>query len=130
MEDCIFCKIIKGELPSKTIYEDDKIKVFMNINPSTNGHLLVIPKEHMVTVMDTSNEVISHALDVIREKLYPLLKERLHCKGITLAQNNDLGQEVRHYHIHVTPRYEEDLLEFGYNEDLLEDLDSIYEKLI
>lgn len=130
MEDCIFCKIIKGELPSKTIYEDDKIKVFMNINPSTNGHLLVIPKEHMVTVMDTSNEVISHALDVIREKLYPLLKERLHCKGITLAQNNDLGQEVRHYHIHVTPRYENDLLEFHYNENLLEDLDSIYEKLI
>lgn len=130
MEDCIFCKIIKGELPSKTIYEDDKIKVFMNINPSTNGHLLVIPKEHMVTVMDTSNEVISHALDVIREKLYPLLKERLHCKGITLAQNNDLGQEVRHYHIHVTPRYEDDLLEFDYNENLLEDLDTIYEKLI
>ena len=52
MEDCIFCKIIKGELPSKVIYEDELIKVIMNINPSTNGHLLVLPKEHYVNIMD------------------------------------------------------------------------------
>ena len=80
MNDCVFCKIIKGELPSRTIYEDDSIKIIMNIKPSTDGHLLVLPKEHLVNFMDTSNELITHALDVIREKIYPLLKERLHCE--------------------------------------------------
>ena len=59
MKDCLFCKIIKGELPSSTIYEDDLIKVIMNINPSTNGHLLILPKEHYVNIMDIKPEVVS-----------------------------------------------------------------------
>ena len=75
MEDCIFCKIIKGELPSRTIYEDDLIKIIMNINPATNGHLLVLPKEHMVNINDTTNEIINHSMNIIRENIYPLLKE-------------------------------------------------------
>ena len=129
MEDCIFCKIIKGELPSKTIYEDELIKVIMNINPTTNGHLLVLPKEHMVNIMDTTDEIIIHSIKVIREKLYPLLKEKLNCKGLTISQNNELGQEIKHYHIHLTPRYDNDLLDFNYNKDVLLSLDEIYEKL-
>lgn len=129
MEDCIFCKIIKGELPSKTIYEDDLIKIIMNINPSTDGHLLVLPKEHMVTINDTTNEVINHSVDIIRDKIYPLLKEKLNCEGLTIAQNNDLGQEVKHYHIHLTPRYQNDLVEFNYNPNQISDLDEIFNKL-
>lgn len=129
MEDCIFCKIIKGEAPSKTIYEDEKIKIIMNINPSTNGHLLVLPKEHVVNLMDTKNETITHALDIIREKIYPLLKEKLNCKGLTLSQNNELGQEIKHYHLHLTPRYENDGLNFQYDSSKLLDIDEIYEKL-
>lgn len=129
MEDCIFCKIIKGELPSKTIYEDDLIKIIMNINPATNGHLLVLPKQHMVTINDTTNEVINHSINIIRDKIYPLLKEKLNCEGLTISQNNDLGQEVKHFHIHLTPRYQDDLLEFTYNKDKISDLDEIFNKI-
>ena len=129
MNDCIFCKIIKGELPSKTIYEDDLIKIIMNINPSTDGHLLVLPKEHMVTINDTTNEVITHSVDIIRDKIYPLLKEKLNCEGLTIAQNNDLGQEVKHYHIHLTPRYQNDLVDFTYNPDQVSDIDEVFSKL-
>ena len=129
MKDCIFCKIIKGEIPSKTIYEDKKIQIIMNINPNTNGHLLVIPKEHMENLLDTPNELITHSLDIIREKIYPLLKKKLKCKGLTLAQNNELGQEIKHYHIHLIPRYENDNADFQYNKDMMEDLEEVFKKL-
>ena len=76
MNDCIFCKIMNGELPSKTIYEDELIKVIMNINPTSNGHLLVLPKEHYVNILDIKEEVITHSFKIIRDKLYPLLKEK------------------------------------------------------
>ena len=125
MKDCIFCKIIKGELPSKTIYEDELIKVIMNINPTTNGHLLVLPKEHMVNIMDTTDEVIMHSIKVIR-KLYPELKEKLNCEGLTISQNNELGQEIKHFHIHLTPRYNNDLVDFNYNKDMIKDLDEVF----
>ena len=126
MEDCIFCKIIKGDLPGKFIYEDELIAIIMNINPTTNGHLLVIPKKHYENLMDTPNEIITHSMDIIKEKIYPFLKEKLNCKGLTIAQNNELGQEIKHYHIHLTPRYDNDLLEFNYNKDMLKPLDEVY----
>ena len=129
MNDCIFCKIIKGEIPSRTVYEDDKIKIIMNINPNTNGHLLVIPIEHMENLLDTPNKLINYSLDIVRKEIYPLLKERLNCEGLTLAQNNELGQEIKHYHIHLIPRYQNDNADLQYNEDLIEDLDVIFNKL-
>lgn len=129
MNDCIFCKIINGELPSKTIYEDDLLKVIMNINPNTNGHLLVLPKEHYTNIMDIKDEIITHSLKVIRENLFPLLKEKLNCEGLTLAENNELGQEIKHFHIHLIPRYPEDGADFQYDESKLSDLDEVFEKL-
>ena len=69
MDDCIFCKIINGELPSKTIYEDELIKIIMNINPTTNGHLLVLPKEHFVNIMDINEKIITHSFIIIRDKI-------------------------------------------------------------
>ena len=129
MNDCIFCKIIKNELPSKTIYEDDLIKVIMNINPTTNGHLLVLPKTHYENILDINEDVVMHSFKVIREKIYPLLKEKLNCKGLTISENNFLGQEIKHFHIHLTPRYENDLVDFNYNKELLNDIDEIYSKL-
>ena len=129
MNDCIFCKIIKGEIPSRTVYEDETIKVIMNINPATNGHLLVIPKEHMVDIRDTKEEVIIHSLHVIKETLYPRLKEKLNCEGLTMAQNNEMGQEIKHYHIHLIPRYPEDHADFQYNKEKLDDIDIVFDKI-
>lgn len=129
MEDCVFCKILKGEIPKKSIYEDEVIEIIMNINPNTNGHLLVIPKEHMVNIYDTSNEVITHILDVVREKIYPILKEKLNCEGLTLAQNNELGQEIKHYHVHLIPRYKDDNADFQYNKEQLIEVDEVFDKL-
>lgn len=129
MKDCIFCKIIDGEIPSRTVFEDEQIKIIMNINPATNGHLLVIPKEHMTDIKDTKEEVIMHSLKVIKEVIFPLLKERLNCEGLTIAQNNELGQEIKHYHIHLIPRYPNDNADFQYNKDQISDLDEIFNKL-
>ena len=129
MNDCIFCKIIKGEAPSKTIYEDDLIKVIMNINPTTNGHLLVLPNKHYENILDIDEKIISHSFKIIRDKLYPLLKEKLNCEGLTISENNFLGQEIKHFHIHLTPRYQNDLVDYKYNEDQLKDLDEIYTTL-
>ena len=129
MKDCIFCKIIDGEIPSRTVFEDEQIKIIMNINPAINGHLLVIPKEHMTDIKDTKEEVIMHSLKVIKEVIFPLLKERLNCEGLTIAQNNELGQEIKHYHIHLIPRYPNDNADFQYNKDQISDLDKIFNKL-
>lgn len=129
MNDCIFCKIIKGEIPSRTVYEDDIIKVIMNINPATDGHLLVIPKEHMVDINDTKEEVILHSIQIVKSKLFPMLKEKLNCEGLTLAQNNELGQEIKHYHIHLIPRYPEDNADFAYDKTKISDLDEVFDKL-
>ena len=108
MNDCIFCKIIKGDIPSYRIFENDNLYVFMDIDPNSNGHLLVIPKEHIVNVLDVKSEFIIEALEIIKEKLYPLLKSQLNIDGLTITQNNFLGQDVKHYHIHLIPRYSKD----------------------
>ena len=127
--DCLFCKIINNELPSSTVYEDNLIKIIMNINPNTNGHLLILPKKHYVNILDIDEEIITHSLKVVREKIYSLLKEKLACEGLTLAENNELGQEIRHFHIHLIPRYKNDGADVSYKNDALEDVGEIFDKL-
>ena len=129
MEDCLFCKIIKGEVPSKTVYEDEVVKVFLDINPSTNGDLLVVPKKHYENIFDVDDEVITHTLKLTREKLYPLLKEKLNCDGLTIVENNEYGQDIKHFHIHLTPRYKEDCLLHKFNKDILKELDEVFKIL-
>lgn len=126
MNNCIFCKIIKGEIPSKKIYEDEKIIIIMNINPISNGHLLVLPKKHIININDMTEKIINHSFNIIKEKIYPMLKEKLNCKGLTMCQNNELGQEIKHFHIHLIPRYENDNIDYNYNKDLIKDIDTIY----
>lgn len=104
--DCIFCKIIDGEIPSYTIYEDDIVKVFLDVNPTSNGHTLIIPKKHYSDIMDINNDTLTHIFDVAR-KIKINLEETLHCDGITFAQNNGDAQEVKHYHLHIIPYYNE-----------------------
>ena len=101
----------------------------MNINPISNGHLLVLPKDHLVDINDMNDNVISHSFTIIKEKLYPMLKKDLNCKGLTLCQNNELGQEIKHFHIHLIPRYENDNIDYNYNKDSIEDIETIFNKL-
>lgn len=130
MKDCIFCKIINNEIPSSTIYEDDLVKVFLDVNPITNGHMLIIPKKHYENVFDIDKEIISHSIDLIRNNLYPMIKEKLNCDGLTISQNNGFGQEVKHYHIHVIPRYTNDNDTHTYNKDILLPVNEVFSKLL
>ena len=130
MNDCLFCKIIKGEIPSSVVYEDDLIEIIMNINPNTNGHLLVIPKNHYTNLLDTPNDIITHTLDIVRKDIYPKLKEKILCEGLTLAQNNELGQEIKHYHLHLIPRYKNDNADFTYDGENIKEVSEIYNKIM
>ena len=102
--DCLFCKIIKGDIPSYKIYEDDYVYAFLDINPDSNGHTLVIPKKHILDVDTMDNETIVKLFEVVK-KIKKLLEEKLNCDGITLIQNNGDVQEVKHFHIHLKPYY-------------------------
>lgn len=104
MENCIFCKIINGEIPSYTIFEDDLIKIFLDINPTSNGHCLVIPKKHFLDINDIDSEYLNHIFTVVKEML-PILESKLNYDGISLCQNNGFVQEVKHFHLHLIPKY-------------------------
>ena len=104
--NCIFCKIINNEIPSKTIYEDDIVKVFLDINPDSNGHTLIIPKKHIVDMTDMDDETMIHIFNIAK-KLRKELEDKLHIDGLTLMQNNGYGQEVKHFHLHLKPLYRE-----------------------
>ena len=106
MDNCVFCKIIKGEIPSYTIYEDDIVKVFLDINPSVIGHMLIIPKEHYTDIDDIDIDTLTHIMKTAK-KMHSLLKEKLNIDGLCMAQNNGSIQEVKHYHLHIKPHYSE-----------------------
>ena len=126
--DCLFCKIINGDIPSRKLYEDEKVLVFLDINPSTNGDCLLIPKKHVVTIDEIDDDLWIHMLKItklIKEMLYT----KLNCKGLTIVNNNDLGQEIKHFHIHLTPRYENDLVDHSFNAEMLKDLDDVLKSI-
>ena len=109
MEDCIFCKIIKGELPSFKVYEDNGTFAFLTIEPVNKGHTLVVTKNHYRTFIETPDNVVCDLMAVAK-KIGASLKENLGAEGINFSINNDktAGQEVPHTHIHVIPRFETD----------------------
>ena len=109
MNDCIFCKIAKGEIPSKTIYEDEMFRVILDLGPATKGHALVLPKAHYSNLFEMPQEAAADAMKVAK-KVASLLKTKLNCDGLNLVQNNGetAGQTVMHFHLHVIPRYEND----------------------
>lgn len=122
--DCLFCKIISGDIPSETVYEDDLVKVFLDINPTTNGDSLVIPKKHFKDIRDVDNETLIHMYDVIK-KLYPVYQEKLKCNGLTISHNTDYGQDIKHFHIHFIPRYTNDEVKHLSNKEILKDIKEI-----
>lgn len=126
--DCLFCKIISGDIPSNTIYEDEFVKVFLDINPISNGHCLIVSKKHYSNIEDIDLETLKHVNEVAK-KIYKKLKEKLNCEGLTLVQNNGLGQEVKHYHLHLVPRYTNDEIMMNSNKEILESIEDVMKKL-
>ncbi len=100
----IFCKIVNGEIPAYKIYEDETVLCFLDINPDTNGHCLIIPKKHYLDVSDIDLETINHIFETTK-KIKKLLEEKLHIDGLTLIQNNGVVEEVKHFHLHLKPFY-------------------------
>lgn len=126
--ECIFCKIIKGEIPSYTVYEDDSVIAFLDIHPTSNGHTLIVPKKHFENLYEMDPETLTK-IEIASQKVGKLLKEKLGCKGITRVQNNEYGQEVKHYHMHLIPRYEKDNLQLKVNHTGLLDAQETFEKI-
>lgn len=102
--DCIFCKIISGEIPSYTLYEDEVVKVFLDVNPDSNGHMLIVPKIHTLDIDSIDNNTYIH-IKGIAKNMKKLVEEKLKASGVSLIQNNGCCQEVKHYHLHLIPKY-------------------------
>lgn len=104
MNDCIFCKILNGDIPSKKLYEDDKVIVIMDVNPKVDGHSLIIPKEHITDFMEMNDELLTHVYKVAKE-MSNILMTKLDAKAITLGVNYGESQVVKHFHLHLLPNY-------------------------
>jgi histidine triad (HIT) family protein len=118
--NCIFCEIANKKIPSKVIYEDDVVISYLDINPDSNGHTLIIPKKHYTDLVDIDDATLSHIMSVARN-LKKLLEDKLNIDGLTLIQNNGDVQEVKHYHLHLKPYY-------NGKQDILP-IDDIYNKI-
>lgn len=108
-EDCIFCRIAAGEIPSKTLYEDGQFRVILDLGPATKGHALILPKEHAANLYELQEETAAEAMKLAK-RMALLFQRKLHCDGLNLVQNNGetAGQTVNHFHIHLIPRYQGD----------------------
>ena len=108
MADCIFCKIIAGEIPSSTVYEDDQVVAFLDISQVTPGHTLVVPKQHFRNILemdaDSASQLFARVPDIARKVM-----KATGAKGMNILNNNEeiAGQTVFHTHVHLAPRYEE-----------------------
>ena len=107
--DCVFCKIVAGDIPSHKVYEDNAALAFLDISPASRGHTLVIPKEHAADVYEISSEAlgaVAHAAQHVARRLQHILQ----ADGLNILQNNGLaaGQSVFHYHVHLIPRWQGD----------------------
>lgn len=113
--NCIFCKIANGEIPSKTLYEDDSFRVILDLGPATKGHALIIPKEHYANLYELPEETAGEVMKLAK-KMAVKMTERLGCEGFNLVQNNGelAGQTVFHFHMHMIPRYQADEQKIGW----------------
>lgn len=108
-DDCIFCKLAKGEIPTRSIYEDGEFKVILDAAPATRGHALILPKEHADNLYQLSEEMAGKAF-ILAKKMAASMTDTLGCQGFNVVQNNGeaAGQTVFHFHIHLIPRYSDD----------------------
>lgn len=114
-EECIFCKLATGQIPTHSIYEDEDFKVIMDANPASKGHCIILPKTHAENLMELPEEYCEKILSVAK-KCCSVLMNVLHCDGINVLQNNGAaaGQTVFHLHVHLIPRYEGDTVNINW----------------
>lgn len=131
-ENCIFCKLANGDIPTATLYEDDDFRVILDAGPASKGHALILPKEHYKNLYELDDEIAAKAL-VLAKKMITRLTDVLGCDGYNIVQNNGevAGQTVFHFHIHLIPRYEGDEVGLGWKMGELTDevRDEILSKL-
>ena len=108
-DNCIFCKIANGEIPSNTIYEDEALRVFLDLGPATKGHALIVPKDHYANLFEMPEDLLSKVIHTAK-KVGQTQMDRLNADGFNLVQNNNeaAGQTVFHFHMHLIPRYKDD----------------------
>lgn len=107
--NCIFCKIAAGEIPSKTLYEDEQFRVILDLGPAAKGHALILPRDHYANIYEIPEETAGSAMKLAK-KMAGIMTEKLHCDGFNIVQNNGeiAGQTVFHFHMHLIPRYKDD----------------------
>lgn len=115
-ENCVFCKISDGIIPSTKVYEDQDFFIIPDLNPATKGHCLIISKEHYTNIFDIPEDVVAKGHKLAKQ-LAPKLCDAFGCDGMNILQNNfaAAGQSVFHYHIHVIPRYTQDFVGLNWN---------------
>lgn len=107
--NCIFCRIANGEIPSRTLYEDDAFRVILDLNPATKGHALILPKDHYKNLYEIDDSTAAKVLPLAK-KMAVRMADKLGCDGLNVIQNNNeiAGQTVFHFHLHLVPRYSDD----------------------
>lgn len=124
-ENCIFCKIGSGDIPSYQLYEDNDFKVFLDLSPTSYGHALIIPKEHYQNLFEVDDDIAAKAL-VLAKKVGSAMTHSLHCDGLNILQNNGeaAGQTMFHFHIHLIPRYKDDNTKIIFDQNSLNEDDA------
>ena len=133
-DDCIFCKIAAGEIPSRKIYEDNDLIAIMDLSPTSKGHSLIIPKEHYTNIYDIDEEIAGKVMKTAK-KLATKMTVALNCDGFNMLPNNGetAGQTMFHFHMHLIPRYKDadnNMLKFTSVSFSDEEMDAIREQII
>ena len=128
--NCVFCAIATGEIPSFKVYEDDIVLAYMDINPFTKGHVLVIPKEHTEGLLDTPDTTLAAVIARVK-KIAAHMKAALPCDGFNILQNNgeSAGQTVKHVHFHIVPRYGSEPIVFESHKGDMDALKALAEQI-
>lgn len=115
-QNCIFCKLANGEIPTYSIYEDERFRVILDAEPANKGHALILPKSHYKNIYELPDNMAADVM-ILAKKMAVTMTEKLHCDGFNLVQNNNevAGQTVFHFHMHLIPRYINDNQEIGWN---------------
>ncbi|MBE6132610.1 MAG: HIT family protein [Erysipelotrichaceae bacterium] len=124
MNDCIFCKIVRGDIPCHKVYEDDDVLAFLDISQTTKGHTLVISKEHFRNLLYVPKDILAKVMGAA-QKIAQAQVASLGAKGVNIINNTNevAGQTVMHFHVHVIPRYSnEDALRLEFNSNKIEKL--------